>query len=96
MTSEEKVKKFSKMSNEWRCYICHAEYGLDLHHCLHGNGRKSLADEDGLFVALCRYHHRRLHDFGENDSTLKALAQRAYVKEHSREEFLARYGKYYD
>lgn len=96
MNSREKIEKFSKMSNKWECFICHSTMNLDLHHCIHGSGRKPLADEDGLFVALCRLHHTRLHDFGEYDGELKALAQRTYVKEHSREEFLKRYGRFYE
>lgn len=95
MTSEQRVKTESIICKDWRCYICHREYGLDLHHCLHGAYRKK-ADEDGLFIALCRYHHSRLHDFGENDKRLKELAQESYIKIHGREEFLKRYGRFFD
>lgn len=104
MTSEQRVKSESIICKDWRCYICHREYGLDLHHCLHG-AYKKLADEDGLFIALCRYHHSRLHDFGENDKELKALAQKSYIETKVKEGYtngqargiwFSRYGRFFD
>lgn len=95
MTSQEKIEKLSKISNEWRCYICGSPYDLDLHHCLHGS-YKRLAEEDSLYVALCRSCHSKLHNTGFKDKDLKRDAQNAFIKYHSREEFLIRYGKYFD
>lgn len=104
MTSEEKVKKFSKIATNWQCYICQGNSDLELHHCLSGSDRKK-ADEDGLFVALCHHHHRLLHDKGEHEKELKALAERSfisgkvaegYTEGQARGIFLNRYGKHFD
>ena len=40
---------------------------------------RKLADADRLFVALCAFHHRRLHDHGENDRKLQGIAQQAFI-----------------
>ena len=91
------------------CYICRTIYNIegsgdDLHHCLHGSYRQ-LADEDGLTVYLCRYHHSRLHDKGEFDMMLKIKAMRAYIaklmtegvsEEDARERFRKRYDKFFE
>lgn len=84
------------------CYI-HREYmGVDapaqhLHHCLHGYGRRKLADQDGLTVNLCQKCHSRLHDKGEHDLDLEIIAEKAYLSHYNKsiEDFIARYGKNY-
>lgn len=73
----EKLKTSIICPNE-ECYICKTTRDLELHHCLHGSVRK-LADEDRLFVALCAFHHRQLHDHGENDRKLQGIAQQAFI-----------------
>lgn len=103
------MKKYvpSKIQQSCECYICHkpASAGLDHHHCLHGTGDKKKADEDGLWVWLCRDCHRRLHDFNEHDKELQALAQRTYINEQkkkgypadaARELYFSRYKKFYE
>lgn len=97
MTSQEKVEMRSIVDNHWRCFLCHSNQGLELHHLLHGSYR-TLADRDGLFVALCMNCHTKLHDKGEHDKELQALAQKVYMTEHqcTREEFRKRYGKCFD
>ena len=91
------------------CYICRMVYGLespadDTHHCLHGSMRQN-ADEDGLTVRLCRYHHDRLHKKGEFDKALQITAQNAYIKklisdgmeeDEAKAKFRERYGKFFD
>lgn len=99
--------KPSKIQKETECYLCHAPYtvGLSHHHCLHGTGDRKKADEDGLWVWLCNKCHSALHDKGEHDKELQALAQRTYIKEQmrigypkdvAREIYFMRYRKYYD
>lgn len=104
MMDEKKIKT-SIICPKVSCYLCGTTENLELHHALHGNGRRKLADEDKLFLALCAYHHRRLHDFGEYDQELKALAERSYIKKkisegytegQARGMFLNRYGKHFD
>ena len=79
-----------------QCYICGRMYGLEKHHCIHGNGRRQLADEDGLIVYLCFECHRKLHDKGWHDHDLQFVAQVYYeAKIGTREQFRERYGKSY-
>ena len=47
----------SIMQTEKLCYICGAEYGLELHHCISGTANRKLSDRYGLVVFLCRDHH---------------------------------------
>lgn len=102
-----KEYKPSKIQTNCECFLCHksANNGLEHHHCLHGTGQRKLADEDGLWVWLCRKCHSRLHDFNEHDRDLQIIAQQTYIREQrktgypedvARELFLKRYGKYYD
>lgn len=78
------------------CYLCETTIGLEVHHCLHGTGRRKLADEDGLTVYLCHKCHMELHDKGIADHFLQKLAQN-YYEFHigTREQFRERYGKSY-
>lgn len=71
---------------------------LERHHCLHGSGRRKLAEEDGLWVWLCRDCHNEIH-FGKDgkslDLFLQKEAQRTYMKEHGFTNYMKRYGKNY-
>jgi hypothetical protein len=49
----------------------------------------------GLTVHLCVRCHTRLHDNGEYDRELQALAQEVYENEHGRAEWMERVGKNY-
>ena len=102
-----KQYKPSAIQKTCECYLCGKSYtaGLDHHHCLHGTGDKKKADEDGLWVWLCRECHSKLHDKGEHDKELQALAQRTYINEQkkkgypadvARELYFTRYKKFYD
>lgn len=77
--------------------MCGQTYGLELHHCIHGSGRRKLADEDGLTVYLCHVCHRNLHDHGFFDTDLKMVAQTQWQKHYNKtaEDFLKRYHKSY-
>ena len=97
----------SKIQTKCECYLCHKDYtaGLQHHHCLHGTGDRKKADEDGLWVWLCNDCHRKLHDKGEHNKELQALAQRTYIKEQmkigypeeaAREIYFKRYMKFYE
>lgn len=65
---------------------------------------RKLADEDGLTVHLCRYHHDRLHTKGEFDKSLQILAQNAYIgklmsegmeESEAKQRFRERYGRFF-
>ena len=83
------------------CWLCKKVglnvYGTDRHHCIHGTGRRNLADEDGLTVYLCQPHHRALHDKGLYDLALQQEAQLAWMEYYNKtaEDWIARYGKNY-
>jgi predicted NBD/HSP70 family sugar kinase len=82
--------------NEGECYICGIRRCLETHHCIHGTGRRRLADEDGLTVSLCAVCHRALHDHGYHDRDLQQVAQKSWERVFgTREEFIQRYGRNY-
>ena len=79
------------------CYECGAQ-ATETHHCLHGQGRRKLADADGLTVPLCRRCHEHLHSSKGHamDLRYKQLAETTYLlRGHTVEEFVERYGKNY-
>lgn len=72
------------------CFFCHTTQGLHVHHCIHGNANRKIADQEGLTVNLCHRCHSRVHDSDrEMDLVLIKTAQRAYESRHSREEWMA-------
>ena len=79
------------------CYFCLSQRNLEKHHCLHGTANRKLADEDGLFVWLCRNCHMRLHDKGIGDKGLQIVAEKAWMQHYGKTEadFIKRYGKNY-
>ena len=90
-------RKRSKMQTEKVCYITGRTDNLELHHCLNGAYRKK-CDHDGLTVWLTASEHWNLHHTAEGSEVkkwLKQEAQRVYEKDHTREEFIKRYGKSY-
>ena len=82
-----------------RCYICGCRGWLEWHHVFGGANRK-YSEEDGLKVRLCHYCHNEppagVHYNAENMRWLRRLGQRAYEQNHSRDEFLKRYGRNYE
>lgn len=78
------------------CFLC-GQYATETHHCLHGQGRRKLADEDGLTVRLCHNCHTNLHDHGTCDKQLQKIAQKAWMRENGKtvQDFINRYGKSY-
>lgn len=89
-------------NDEQKCYLCGRQSQLERHHTLHGGANRRLADEDGLWVWLCHRCHMDLHDRGEGDKELQALAEKKWIEwnypndpEKGQEEFIKRYGKSY-
>ena len=90
----------SIISNDKKCFICKATLDLDRHHCLHGTANRKLAEQDGLWVYLCKYHHtmsdKAVHFDKELDMTLKRTAQERWEEQFGdRKDFIKRYGKSY-
>lgn len=85
----------SIINNEEKCFLCESTQHLHKHHVWHGTGNRKCAEEDGLFVKLCLYCHKNLHDKGIYDKYLMAIGERAWLKHYNKsiEDFIKRYGK---
>lgn len=104
--SKKSKRKDTVLQNEKCCYLCKLYYGqynyraLEPHHTLNGIGKRNYADELGLWIWLCPYHHRLGKDAVHNDMDirrkLKEISQ-AYYEIHigSRQEFIKLFGKSY-
>ena len=82
------------------CIECGRD-SVDIHHVFHGEHiNRVYAEEDGFVIPLCRNHHtgdwkRCIHGNRQMDLKWKRYAQWEYEKNHTREEFIKRYGKSY-
>ena len=86
----------SIISNDKKCYISGYTHNLEKHHCMNGTASRKKADEDGLWVWLNHDIHMAVHSYRPDwKRELKAIAQTAYEKTHSRDEWMARYHKNY-
>ena len=98
---DEKTERMkSIIQDEKKCFITGSTEGLHKHHCIGGINRR-LADEDGLWVWLRWDYHiadspnLTPHNSAEAAWYFQRLAQRKYEETHTREEFMARYGRNY-
>lgn len=80
------------------CFFCGAPAECE-HHLIFGNGKRELAEEDGLKVPSCNRCHNmgmtieRIHDNSMAERLSKMLGQAVYEgKIGTREEFRKRYG----
>lgn len=71
------------------CLIC-GKPRTDVHHVLIGSDKHN-ADLDGLFIPICRECHNFIHQHPQAVVMSKIIGQLAYEKEHTRNEFRARY-----
>ena len=89
----------SIIQKDKECYICGRTVGLELHHCIHGRGRRKLATEYGLTVWLCPYHHRDakhgVHGDASLDLWFKQLAQNCFEIIWDHEEWMRIFGRNY-
>ena len=81
------------------CIIC-GSWNVEDHHIFFGPAKRKLSEIYGLKVWLCPTHHRLTNGVhGKNghklDMELKQLGQKAFEWEHTREEFIERFGKNY-
>lgn len=79
------------------CRLCHRFGEMEVHHMLHGSGRRKLADKDGITCLLCRSCHAKLHDQGIGDLELQQEGERLWLSKTGKtiEQFRERYGKNY-
>lgn len=87
----------SIISTSRKCYVCAKTQDLEVHHFIHGNGKRELADRDGLYSCLCQQCHYAVHNGdSELDELLKRLAQRKWEENYgTREQFIKRYKRSY-
>ena len=86
----------SIISNEKRCYLTGSKFKLEKHHCMNGAAYRKKAEHDGLWVWLNADVHRAVHSNRPDwKRELKRIAQEAYERTHTREEWMHRYHKNY-
>ena len=87
----------SIVQRERECLVCKDTTHLQLHHCIYGTANRRNSDKYGLTVWLCHRHHNGSNysaHFNKNlDIRIKQMAQEAFEKTHTREEFMAIFGK---
>lgn len=72
--------------------------GLHKHHFIHGTANKKQAERYGLHAYLCvKRHHiygpESPHGNGEVNKKLQQIAQRAFEKKYSREQWMKTFGE---
>lgn len=87
------------------CFLCGSRTGhgldaLEEHHCMEGHGKRAMSEKYGLKVYLCGSTcHREGPDSAHKNKEIKdmlhRLAQQKFEESHSREEFVAVFGKNY-
>lgn len=91
------ARKFSIITKDLNtCFLC-GQYATDVHHVVHGCGRRKLADEDRLTVGLCHRCHMLLHDKGNFDRELQKIGQKTWMEHYHKtiNDFIDRFGKSY-
>ena len=79
------------------CVMCGKD-PAQIHHIFFGVSNRKIADKDGYIIPLCLEHHTGqdgIHFDKKLDIYWKQIAQRHYELDHSREEFIERYGRSY-
>lgn len=88
----------SILQDEKECFICKTTYNLEEHHIFRAPYRNA-SERYGLKVWLCQPHHtgnQGVHNGNVIvDKYLKQLAQKKFEEEHSREEFIQKFGRSY-
>lgn len=79
------------------CFLCGSYTWLESHHVFPGPFRHA-SDVYGYKVTLCHYCHNEpggVHSNKKKRNQLKRMAQKEYEKTHTREQFIAEFGKSY-
>lgn len=81
-----------------RCFFCGKTAPLERHHVFGGSYRKK-SDKCGFVVYLCHWCHNEppdgVHFNKDRRNYLKRIFQAKYEETHTREEFIAEFGKNY-
>lgn len=101
------MKSILQDKKEHECYICKNFLGeyrplpfLEEHHIFGGTANRKLSEKYGLKVYLCDKHHTGSNEAvhaknNDFDLRLKQIAQVAFERDHSREEFMRIFGRNY-
>lgn len=84
---------------DWnRCYLCmllkddYVEKHCETHHAFDGVARRKKSEAEGLTVRLCIPHHREgpeaVHRNRQMMLIIQRAAQRAYEKDHTRQQWM--------
>ena len=81
-----------------QCFFCHSHTWLEVHHVFGGAYRKK-SEKYGFKVTLCHYCHNEppdgVHFNKDRRNYLKRIYQAKFEETHTREEFIAEFGKSY-
>lgn len=79
---------------ENNCFICGSPKS-EIHHLVFGVSLRELADEDKLVVPCCQSCHKAIHENSVAAKMSKIIGQLQFEQNHTRKEFLERYGRSY-
>lgn len=88
----------SIMQSDRVCYLCGKVCGLEIHHCISGVANRKISEKYGLKVWLCHECHTGKNGAQydpQKNILLKAEAQKAFEKDHTRTEWMKLIGKNY-
>ena len=78
---------------EGNCEICGCYGALDKHHLLSGSGNRKRAEEDHLYIFICRSCHNAIHQDRQEEVYWKKEGERRFLKTHTLDEWFSRYTK---
>ena len=81
------------MQTERECCLCGTTIDLECHHAIHGTSNRKNAEKYGLKVWACHRCHMHIHNDRKVDLALICAAQKKFEETHTREEFMAIFGK---
>lgn len=89
----------SILQDRKECYLCGQMADIQSHHIMFGVAHRSKAEQHGLKVYLCRYHHTDapygVHHNRKIDLMLKADAQKAFEKKYGHDMWMKEFGRNY-
>lgn len=88
-------KRFSIIHDMSECYFCGGR-PVEIHECFHGTANRQKSIQNGLCMGLCHTHHRAVHSDRRFDHAVQMIAKRAFLENHTEEEFMAIFGRSYE
>lgn len=93
------MKSIIMNEKDKKCYLCGAVGTLEWHHIFGGNPNRKKSEKYGLKVHLCSRCHRDqkvgAHGNAAVAAKLHKIGQEAFERTHTRQEFVAIFGKNY-